>query len=188
VYSDSRSLDLLEARTLLFYFVRWYFFIMERLIHYIVDGKWGIPFTDEVVLERERAWRAEAQWLTPAEREAAERGRSKLFVAVCLFCFVLFFFFFICVDTFIVLIRHDAANSDGRRRPRRIEDAPWSEKARATGEPEFMSSMKISFCVICCVPDPPSEEDMKKKKITLSQRFTGLNPQDIPYEIPKALY
>jgi hypothetical protein len=61
---------------------------MERLIHYIVDGKWGIPFTDEVVLARERAWSTRV--LTPAEREFEERERSKSF------CFCFCFFFHLC--------------------------------------------------------------------------------------------
>ena len=91
MYSDSHSCDILEARALLFLvFLQWQIFcIMERLMHYIVDGKWGIPFTDEVVLARERAWRTRV--LTPAEREVAERERSKSFG--CFFVFFLFFVF-----------------------------------------------------------------------------------------------
>ena len=184
VYSDSHSCDILEARALLFLVflqcVKWQIFsIMERLMHYIVDGKWGIPFTDEVVLARERAWRTRV--LTPAEREVAERERSKSFG-----CFFFFFCFLFLLSKFLVFIRHDAANSDVQRRPRCIRDAPWSERARATGEPEFMPSMTITMCSIC-FPVPPREVP-EKEKITLSQRFTGLNPQDIPYEIKTALY
>ena len=94
--------------------------------------------------------------------------------------------FLFLLSKFIVFIRHDAANSDVQRRPRCIRDAPWSERARATGEPEFMPSMTITMCSIC-FPVPPREVP-EKEKITLSQRFTGLNPQDIPYEIKTALY
>jgi hypothetical protein len=51
---------------------------------------------------------------------------------------------------------------------------------------EYMSSVAITICFVC-FPVPPSEVP-KKKKITLSQRFTGLNPQDIPYEVKPALH